>query len=112
MHPDVEKRQAIEKRIVRKLVEDAIAVGYLISVSQGREDFSLRDSRDADAIMAEVMQCDDDALIFTRNGVDVGDVYLVYGNDGHDVICDYSCLLEGVLEGACKLADDIAEGRA
>jgi hypothetical protein len=37
-------------------------------------------------------------------GTYIGMVYFVYGNDGFDVICDYSVSLETLLIGANALA--------
>ena len=46
----------------------------------------------------------------SENGVNIGNVCLVYGNDGWDVIADYHNSLAGLLEGAEELAEEIEEG--
>lgn len=104
----IEKRQAIERRIVRKLVADALKAGYALSVNDGGEELAITDSRDAKAVLAALMNTDEDYLIL-RQGEDKGWVRLVYGNDGWDVICDCTLNLEDVLAGVEALADQIEE---
>ena len=108
---NVENRIKIEKQIVRKIIKDALAAGYLITVSDG-EDYVVSKSSHGPTIFAAMFTTDEDVLIF-RNAESgskmVGHVYLVYGNDGYDVICDYTAndATEAVLAGALALAGQI-----
>lgn len=117
LHPEVVKRIAIEKRIVKRFVTDAIKAGFRLAVSLERgydyEDMLLG-STDVKKIMDEAF-AGDEAHIFVqpakgptvqdRSVISVGWVYVVFGNDGYDVIADYSTNIEYLLAGANELAD-------
>lgn len=100
---NVTTRQRIERKIIRRIVVDAILHGYAVSVSNG-EELVQGYTRDVQAVMRAIMTTDDDTLFFHRGG-DRGWVRLVYGNDGTDVIQDYSCKIAHVVAGAEALAD-------
>jgi hypothetical protein len=86
----VKHRQAIEKKIVSIIVTDALAQGYTVAIDNGGDEPTDKMS-DFKTIMAETMHTDEEALrFFDRNGVYIGSVFLVYGNDGFDAIADYS----------------------
>jgi hypothetical protein len=107
----VAKRQQIEKRIVKQIVDTALAAGCLITVCDG-EDYPVKRSTDAKAIMAAIMSTDEDVLIIRKaDGTKLGSVYLAYGNDGYDVISDYVDTPEmaPLLAPAKALADKIEE---
>jgi hypothetical protein len=123
---EVKTRQAIEKAIAKRFVEDALAAGKRLAVSLERGydvgDDMLNGSTDQAKILEE-MFAGDDCHVFVQaadgpivdNGavVSEGWVYFVLGNDGYDVISDYmlSETLEAqVLKGADELADRIEEG--
>lgn len=112
-------RVLIERAIVRRAVEDILAAddgAYCISVYDG-EEYPLKRSRDAAAVMAEIGACDEEWLRVrfagtesAPEGAKIGGIYLVYGNDGWDVIADHSTgELERLLEGANALADAFGE---
>lgn len=112
--PDIRE---IEKRIVKRFVKDAIAAGYRLAVSLERG-FDVEDmligSTDAKKIMAEAFAGDEahifvqpkDGELVTGDGqvVSEGWVYIVLGNDGYDVISDYTVNLESLLTNANRLA--------
>jgi hypothetical protein len=91
----VAKRIRIEGRIVRKLIKSALAVpGNTVSVYDG-EVWCLTKSSDYAAIMAALNSTDDDQLMIRdKDGNKLGWVRLIYGNDGYDVISDYSISLD------------------
>ena len=103
-------RQAIERRIIERLVTDAIAAGFAVSVDDGGET-TVKRSRDLDEIMAAVMTTDEDYLYFHEGeGRSTNNwVHLVYGNDGWDVIADHSDneAMNALVAGASALADQI-----
>lgn len=112
----------LEKQIVRRFVTDALAAGKRLAVSLERG-FDLKEmllgSRDVGAIMAEAF-AGDEAHIFVQPGegptiedgqvASEGWVYIVLGNEGWDVISDYTTNLETLLAGATKLAEAAEEG--
>jgi len=106
----IKMRQKVEREIISAFVKQALAAGYRLSVSLERGfDLKVGDpmlgSTDADALIEEAM-AGDDAHIFvhaadgplrdekTGSLVTVGWVYIVLGNDGWDVISDYSMGLD------------------
>lgn len=83
-----------EGQVARRLVEAALAKGWSVSVFDS-EEWAVKRSRDAKAIMEALFATDDDMLRFRdANGEIMGNVYLVYGNAGYEVINDYSVSLE------------------
>ena len=105
---NIEQRIAIEKQIVEKIVVDALAAGFKLSVFDG-EQTAISKSTDKDKILAELFACDEEYLRFWKDGNHVGSVYLVYGNDGWDVVCDHHLCLDDVLKGATELANQLEE---
>jgi len=108
-----DKRMATEARIMRKVIEDGIAAGYVLSVHNG-EDYTIRHSTDAVALFNELRTTDEDHLHFCKmndRGIpkDIGAVFFVYGNDPWEVINDYSTSLEDVIKSATQLADQLAK---
>ena len=83
-------RIALERKIIRKLVQVALAWGNVISVHDG-EEFCLKRSSSLTAIMNAIQSTDMDMLqIRNEYGTITGRVQCVYGNDGYDVISDYT----------------------
>jgi len=104
------KRQRIEARIVRQVVDDALAAGFTLDVDTGGDEPDLAGSRDRKAVLKAMMETDEDYLILHR-GQQSGWVRFVYGNEGWYVINDYTVNLEPVLAGANALAERL-EARA
>jgi hypothetical protein len=115
----VRKRQAMEVAIVKKIVGDALKAGYTLSVDDGGDELAVYRSRERRAILNALINTDEDRLILERFDcktgarIESGWVRLVYGNDGWDVINDYSGAehIEAVLAGANALAESL-EARA
>lgn len=129
----VKMRQEVERKIVGQFVRDALAAGHRLAVSLERGydiDEMLLGSRDEAKIMEEAFAGDEchifvqsadgpttedgaadarerlygaDATI--RRVVSIGHVYCVMGNDGWDVINDYTTNLETLLAGANKVSE-------
>lgn len=97
-----------EKEIAARIICDAIAAGYSISVFNGGDDPEIARSRDPEAITKAMRASIDDALVFYNHKDRLGMVLLVYGNSGHDVISDYTDkpVIEALLKGANALADE------
>ncbi len=102
----------IERQIVTQIITDVIKAGCRITVDNGEDDV-IRSSTDADAVLAALNSTDEDTLnLSLDNNVYLAWVHLVYGNDGHDVINDYTVNLEPVLIEANALADRLADDAA
>lgn len=101
-HPTVKARQRIEIEIAHALLVVLIRAGFSVRVVQG-DDASgdtLPIRTTVDEAMGDLFQCDDDRILVYRadSAKRFGWVYLVYGNDGWDVISDYTTNLEAVIE--------------
>ena len=111
-------RQKIEREIVTSFVQAALAKGYRLGVSLERGydagDGTLLGSRNRTEIIEAVFDGDDahvfvqpatGALVEDGRVVSEGWVYVVLGNDGWDVISDYTTNLEPLMQGANRLAE-------
>lgn len=107
----VKMRQYVERKIAQVLLRDGIAAGYSVAIENGdstEEELAPKTCRKK--ILAQMFQTDDEYLHFYREGDDPKDgsfgwVRFVYGNDGYDVISDYTVNLEHIMVGAKKMAD-------
>lgn len=104
-------RHRHERAIAERLVTDAIAQGYQVSVNDG-EAWVVKRSTDSKAIMAALFSTDEDYIRIRKEGEDgsVGTFTLIYGNDGWDVIADWSysaetdAAMQQIQRGASELA--------
>lgn len=93
----LQKRQRIERKIIRSLINDGLDSGYTISVSNGEEP-ATEPMNSVGRIMKSMFATDEERLIFYMDGMRAGWVCLVYGNDGDDVVADYSVSMEPLVE--------------
>ena len=114
--PEVAARQRIERMIVRKVVKDALAAGYALDVDDGGDEYAVKGAVTSKAAMDALLNTDEDRLIFHRLNrasglLETGWVRFVYGNDGWDVISDYSAVdhIETALAGAIAMAERLEE---
>lgn len=105
----VAARQKIEREIAQAIISSALDNGYCITVNDGEEDV-LKKCFSEEAILAHMFTTDEDTLHLSHPKLEKpsGSVQLVYGNDGHDVIADYSSPIAFVLRKATSLADKLA----
>lgn len=101
----------IERQIVVKLVDNALGLGYAVTVNDG-EATVLEESTDRTAIFAAMGTTNEEILSFVKreDGQRFGGwVYLLYGNDA-DVISDYvaSQQMEEIVKPALALAEKLA----
>lgn len=102
---NVKTRQAIERRIARKVVQLAIKAGYSLNIDNGGEGFELSvPSNKASVVLAGMFATDEERLFLFKGEKWDGWVSLVYGNDGFDVMADYSISLDALLKPAYELA--------
>ena len=113
-HVPVWLRHRHERAIAERLVTDAIAQGYQVSVNDG-EAWVVKRSTDSKAIMAALFSTDEDYIRIRKDGEEtsVGTFTLIYGNDGWDVIADWSysaeteAVMQRIQRGASELATAI-----
>jgi hypothetical protein len=102
-------RRRMEKAIARRIIKDALAEGWSVRIDNGAEEELPPASTDLRTIMAGLFLTDEDVLYFFKDGVRQGWVCLIYGNDGWDVVNDYTANLEAFMEGASSVADELEE---
>lgn len=110
----IRTRMITERAIIRAAATGLLAMEPECKVSVGydRDDHieGCSPTRDLGTIMEAIGACDDEWLnLFDKDGCHLGQVYLVYGNDGYDVICDYHINLEPGLKDANALSDMIGD---
>lgn len=100
-------RRKIEAKIVRKLVRTIIEAGYLITVDTVGGEISY--SNNYRKIMKNIFATDTVEVLLSRDveGEQHGWILLVYGNDGFDVIADYTINLEELLKPVNDLASKL-----
>lgn len=105
----VKMRQKVEREIATKAVEDALAAGYGLNTDIGDGPELPAPTTDRQTIIDAMFKGDEDRLLVYSNGRSIGWVYFIYGNDGYDVISDYTINLEVMLKGANAIADSYAD---
>ncbi|APH74134.1 hypothetical protein [Aquibium oceanicum] len=90
-HTDVRFRIQMEEAMADALVAACLARGYCLSVNDGGE-WVVKRSTDKAQIMAALFSTDEDLIMVRRvdDVTKIGWFQLIYGNDGYDVISDYS----------------------
>lgn len=117
--PEVTKRQKIERAIAGRAVTALLDAGYHIAVAMGDERPE-KTTRSKKTIMAQLGECDEDRILVYkpdnlppdnatgREHPANGWIFLVYGNSGWDVICDYTNNLEAVLQETNDYAESLS----
>lgn len=103
----------IEREIVSTIIQNALDLNYTIIHHNGEETTAAAHpngnrAKDFRKMMNEIRQCDEEYLIFKNaDGKRIGSVFLVYGNDGYDVINDHTDNdeMNKILASAFELAE-------
>ena len=112
-HPLVQARQEIEASILEAVIDLCLQAGHAIAVHDGEEGH--KKTTDKNAILRHAFETDEESLFVYEptpvaegsGWVCVGGIEFVYGNDGYDVINDYTG--GGKLEKLIKPALTYAE---
>ncbi len=96
--PSVKRRQRTEETIVLAVAQVLLDAGYLLGVDDG-EETTIHHSSDIHAIQKALFTTDEDYLYvyeLKSNDDPRPDYWVrcVYGNEGWDVICDYSSAVD------------------
>ena len=104
--PSVKRRIAVEQKIARFTVKHLIDAGFTLSVFDG-EEVTIKRSTDPVAICNAMNTTDEDYLYVHRADEKerFGWLYFVYGNDGYDVISDYTTNLDPQMEAINKYSE-------
>lgn len=101
----------VEQLIVRKLAHELLKAGYGLDVAQAGDPIDARNSTQNErTILSRLMETDEDYLRVFDGEKWFGWVRLVYGNDGPDVVNDYTTNLETVLKPVNEYADTLESG--
>jgi hypothetical protein len=103
---DTRRRIVVERRIVTALIDHALAEGYELLVDDGDSQHPW--TTDRAEIIDNIMEADEDSLYLRKDGHTAW-VFLVYGNEGWTVICDYNTSLEALLEPINALAESLED---
>lgn len=98
MTGSVKMRQHVERQIVTAVIDALLAQGFEIAINNGGDEWEVPFTSNRNQLLAHIMLADDDNL-HIRSSAEIGKlgrgwVHAVYGNDGYDVIADYSTNLE------------------
>ncbi len=99
----------VERMIAKRLIQELLAADFLLSVNDGEETV-LKRSADKLAIFEAMFSTDEDYLIVSKDGKKIGWIKMIYGNDGFDVISDYTMNLESVLGPVNVYISDLEKG--
>jgi hypothetical protein len=106
-----ENRLKLEMQILRKTVKVLLEAGFSLTVFDGEED-TVKQSTSFKEIVAALRTTDEDWLYTYRNGQKTSFIYLVYGNDPWEVICDYGVSLDDILKPVFEYGEKIEEKHA
>lgn len=102
----VERRQEIEREIAERLVDKVLSLNLLVSVYNGDDGPQIKNCSVKEAILNEMFATDQDELhILNQRYVGLGEIVLIYGNTGYDVVANYSAneLTESIIESVQDL---------
>jgi hypothetical protein len=94
------RRIAIEQHIVRKVVKSLLTAGYWLQTDMNDDPRPNKPTRDLVEILNEMREVDDEFLGAFENSTDEHPfawVRFVYGNDGYDVVSDYTVNIEKIM---------------
>lgn len=94
-----------EQQVMRQCIADLLEAGYWLTLNNGGDDFEIPWTKDGEIVFNAMRQADEDILWCKTDPNSKGGkiVYFIYGNDGYDVINDYSSSLEEVLTNTNNL---------
>jgi len=103
---EIRQRQALEEKVARQIVEDAIKAGYSLNVNNGGDTNELPEPViEAQTVLDAMFKTDEEHLLLYKDGARKGWVFFVYGNDGWDIVNDYTTNLEPIMVRANRTAD-------
>jgi hypothetical protein len=107
------QRITVEQEIVTRTVDALLAAGYLLQTDIQEDPRPAAPTRDRDYILTEMIEVDDEFLGVWFGHPAGGDLWpdawvrFVYGNDGWDVVSDYTTNLESILAPINTYADSL-----
>ena len=104
----VRARVAIERRIVKSLLDEFSEQGFTFWVDNGGDDFIPCDTKEK--ALTELLNTDDDQLgpVPKGDSIPLGWIRLVYGNDGWDVMSDCHTILDKYMPKTLALVEELS----
>jgi dihydroxyacetone kinase DhaKLM complex PTS-EIIA-like component DhaM len=102
--------ESMERQIIKALVTEAFKRGFTkIIIDNGGDDEEQITCTDTKEVMASIQQTDEEVMFFVYPDFSSPplSVYLVYGNDGYDVIADHSSSLNEIIDTIQPLIDTL-----
>lgn len=93
------QRINVERKIIEKTIDVLLKAGYGLQTDQSGDALMPEDGATTNRaeIVPHLMETDDERLIVCIDGRAFGWIRFVYGNDGYDVISDYTMNLDDAL---------------
>jgi hypothetical protein len=107
--PELRKRIKTERRIARAVVKDLTRAGWFLAIHDGGAQ-TIKPTQDRAAVLRAMFTTDEDYILAFQSADarrHSGMVRFVYGNDGWDVISDYTCALESDMRAALAVVDKL-----
>jgi hypothetical protein len=102
---NLENRKRVEREIVTAVLQSAVARGCTFKIDNGGDDDEIIPTEGVEKTLEEMFATDQETLYIVKDGKEIGSVLFVYGNDGWDVIADYTTNLEDMLHDANNISD-------
>ena len=102
--------QKMERKIAATFVDAVLKESgeiYTIAVNNGEE--LIRPARNVFSILRAMSSVDDESLIVFKDGLRFGWARFIHGNDGWDVLADYTTNLEPFMEKVNKISDEMQD---
>lgn len=101
--------ESMERQVVKALVTEAFKRGFTkIIIDNGGDDGEQITCTDTKEVMASIRQTDEEHMFFVHpDSPKMSLVFLVYGNDGYDVIADNSSSLNEMIDTIQPLIDTL-----
>lgn len=98
--PSCRGRAYIELQIINKLIEEANKRGYILQIDE-----VALDDYDGDFKTAAFDLDECHVVVISGTQEDLGWIRLIFGNDGYDLVSDYSMSLEEFLKPVNEVVD-------
>lgn len=109
MSMTVEKRIEVEKKIVRKTIRLMKDAGWNVVGHNATNDESFEACSGEKETIEAVFSVDEAKVYFKKGDLRRQVVFFVMGNDGWDVVCDYTAPMEGTPEHEFVLVMDAVQ---
>lgn len=101
--------ESMERQVIKALVTEAFKRGFTkVIIDNGGDDDDRITCTNLEEVMSSIQQTDEEHMFFAHPDVaKMPCVYLVYGNDGYDVIADHSSSLNEMIDTIQPLIDTL-----